>query len=202
MTRAHGAPPATGQSGGIHDRPSHSGFGTTPEVAQAQAQAAAAAVQRQAGVHTFVLLDGDRNSHSYILTEHPPDEGLDIIGELMAVAGGPIGQLAHGVLGDMTTKGLSLSTMMDSDALAGVDWAGVGRDIAQAIKAIRLSKFAARLLYYTYRDGHHLRDPDVMRQAYRANYGEVFRALGKVMEINHFVPFSSTPTDEKPKTEA
>jgi len=171
------------------------GVGMTPEAAQSQHAQVIAEAQRAAGVVEVVINDRDDKPHRYVITLHPPDDGLEVIGHLIAAGGEPLGRLASGVVGKLI-DGRTFADLADGggggDAaalFADVDWSAVGRDLAAAAQRIKLSAFAAQILHFTHRDGQPLRSEVARAQAYRGNYAELFRACAAVLKANNFLPF-------------
>ncbi len=168
------------------------GVGITAEAAQAQQAAAVAAAQRAAGVVTFTVDDGDGNSHTYICTLHGTEDGQNVVWALVALGGEPLGALLQGAAGKLVAEGSSIGDVLASDAsdvVKSIDWSGVGRDIAASVARTNMPELTRLILRHTHRDGAQLADKMAFNAAYRANYGELMRALWEVIGANRFLPF-------------
>jgi hypothetical protein len=139
-----------------------------------------------------MINDRHGDPHTYLIAQHNLDEGLAVVGALLAIGGEPLGSLLQGALGKLILEGGGLSGVLDAgaaDVLAEIDWAAVGRDLAAAVSRVQLPTFVAGILRHTTRDGQPLADPGVRNTAYRGNYGELYRAVAQVVQANHFFSF-------------
>ena len=166
--------------------------GTNSMTPAAQAQTmdeAVRAAQAAAGTGALQLKDHDGKAHTYVITQHGLDEGLDIVGLLLTVCGGPLGAVMKDTVGKLVDEGQDGDVM---DIVAAVDWSAVGQDVATVAKQVKLSVFAEQILRRTLRDGQPLGNDAVRNLAYRGNYMELYHALWVVIKANNFVSFSTT----------
>ena len=74
--------------------------------------------------------------------------------------------------------------------LADVDLAPIGVALRKSLLSPRMLPLVRKLLHNTKRDGKPLREDIHFNDAYQANFGEVFKALVKIIGINHFLGVS------------
>lgn len=172
--------------------------GISPEAfAQAQAQAAAAAIAEAksvSGVHTFALTDHDDVEHVYMVTLHGTDSGQRILWTLIGLGGEPLGAMMQSAVGRWLASGADLSELLDkpdgaAEMFAEVDWAAVGLQVSTAVARADMPGLVALILRHTMRDGKYLADKAAFNAAYQANYLEMLKAVGAVLQANHLVPF-------------
>lgn len=166
--------------------------GISAEAAQADQIAAAAAAKRAAGIVEFELNDHDGKTHKYLVTLHGTEEGERILWQLITLGGEPLGALCQGAAGKLIAEGGSLGDVLDGGAaemLAEIDFAGLGRQVSNAVARSNMPALTKAIFKFAHRDGKPLRDPAVYNAAYRANYWELLQAQWEIVRANRFLPF-------------
>lgn len=149
------------------------------------------------------LKDADGKEHRYQVMAHPTDDGIDIMFELLGLAGEPIGRLAESALkggdlldmvqralqGAVSEGGVSAEDMGEiAGALQSLDLSGAGRDLRTALASTEGRPLLKRILAHTWRDGVHLANGVGFGSAYQRNYLEMLQAAWCVIRINRFFP--------------
>jgi hypothetical protein len=130
----------------------------------------------------FTVKDRDGKEHSYSCLPHKYEEGMAILLEVADALGGAFKGAVQAMLGTTT-----------ADKQDEFDVASIADSIStipQRLLKQGGAKLFARILAHTRRDGDDLSKGHVRDFAYAANYGELFIAVGRVLEIN-FSPFGS-----------
>lgn len=118
------------------------------------------------------------NGHSYKITLHPPDEGLEIVSEILGLGITPL--LEAGVQAVLSG---GKEVVLDANRL---DLPAIGADLRKALQGGALGRLASTLLRHSWRDGKPLREPANFTAAYAANYGEMRDACLEVVTRNRF----------------
>lgn len=170
------------------------------------------------GVHTFTLHDARGKAHSYLVYEHPPDEGMPILYELLALGAPSLMALASAALkvGDLATLLAALRPAGPEDAdgevssgaddakelralLDGLDLPALGHEIQRALSMGRAPQLTRKILSKALRDGQRLSGDGEFNVAFQANYVEMLRAVWEICQINRFFPqlsmSESSPTE-------
>lgn len=134
----------------------------------------------------FTLTDFDGEVHQYAVLPHPPDIGQEIMWQMIAFGGEPLGALAQSLVAGADVKSLK-GLLDDPKILESIDWGALGRNIASSVGNTNMSMLTGKMLLFTHRDSQPLRDKNAFNAAYKANYGELLRALWEVARINHFL---------------
>lgn len=162
------------------------------------------------GVHEFELTDAQGRTWKYLVQEHPAEEGMELLFELIGL-GAPtiLGGLAELFKSEDMVSGLfdAVRSMVAGEAATGAtsrDWGEfaalvgqldvgkVGREITFAVGTGKAPKLVRRLLAKTHRNGKPLKDDGVFSLAYQANYWEMLQAVQQVCRVNRFFPQLST----------
>ena len=134
------------------------------------------------------IKDDDGNDHTYEVILFGALDGLDLLNDVLEVAGEPLGAVLNAF-----SAGEALSAKSDgvglSDLLNGsLDGPALGRALSSFSRAIAAkggSKLTARILHNTLRDGRALSSQVEFESAYRGNYGELGRALLFSLRANY-----------------
>lgn len=156
---------------------------------------------RKPGHLSFTLNDADGNPHAYELMPHPAAEGQEILFTLIGMGAEPLGALVQSALLDGTVwdnlrgsykeGGLNAIADLDQDSiLGGVNLGDFGKHLSSVLLRTDCATLSRSMLEYAYRDGVLLDTETAFSQAYRANYGELLKALWKSIELNRFFPLS------------
>lgn len=166
------------------------------------------------GVHQFELTDARGQPHSYLVTEHPAGDGMEIMYALLAMGAPTVLSLAGAALksedlvramfhalsgeeGGIDLGGVSeLATM-----LAGLDLGSVGAELGRALGTGKAPDLTRKVLSRTLRDGQALAGKGAIDLAYQANYAELLTAVWKVSQINRFFPVPSTSSSSPSATQ-
>jgi hypothetical protein len=162
------------------------------------------------GVHEFELTDANGKTWKYLVQEHPAEEGMEMLFELIGL-GAPtvLGGLAELFKSEDMLSGLfdavrsmvgpeSASTATSRDwsefaqLIGQMDVGKVGREITFAVATGKAPKLVRRLLSRTHRNGKLLKEDGAFNVAYQANYWEMLAAVREVCRVNRFFPQLST----------
>jgi hypothetical protein len=160
--------------------------------------------EQHTGVHQFTLLDARGREHSYVVTEHPAGEGMEVMFALLSMgvptalglAGAALQteKLLNALVAAFTTGAEASASEDDWKDLAsmavGLDLPAVGRELGVALASGRAPELTRKILSRTHRDGHPL--SNTFDLAYQANYLEMIQAIWKVCWANRFFPVPST----------
>lgn len=130
----------------------------------------------------FVLYDRKGNSHEYRVTPHEPITSMGLAHKLAKASLKP--------LFTFLLEGIAASVGAGKDvasAVAGLDLSQAAGIVAEAFGELDPDVQRA-VLAHTYRDGQKVVDPVVFNESFRANYGELYLLLMRVIHINGFVP--------------
>jgi hypothetical protein len=138
----------------------------------------------------FSLKDKSGNNHQYELTLHPPSEsGIRIALQIAGLGIEPLAEMVGGILSELDLDGVQSMLDLDVEAiLTKVDFSKIGEKLRPALLSGDSPGLLMDILSLTYRDGKSLSDPEVFNPAYRGNYMELWKAVGKVIQINDFLP--------------
>lgn len=138
---------------------------------------------------TREIEDAQGDAHVYVVTEFGADEGFDLAMDLVSIVGDAISSVASALV-------------LDQGAALGM----AAMRIAAKVQEKGGSALAKRILRDTTRDGKKLA-PNVKGEgdekvwtfnaAYRANYGELLRALAFALEVNFKSFFAGSTADLK-----
>lgn len=159
------------------------------------------------GVHQFTLTDARGREHSYVVTEHPAGEGMEVMFALLAL-GAPtllgltgaalkseemLGAVMQALSGDASAPGSGDASDL-ARMLSDLDLEAVGRELGAALGTGRAPELTRKVLSRVHRDGKPLMS--VFDLAYQANYFELLYAIWKVCSINRFFPVPSTSSSD------
>jgi len=127
------------------------------------------------------IADAEQRDHAYVVLQHPGEEGFELLTEILSVVGDSLGRLLQAA---------------SSEEKEGVlDGHAVGTALTQLAVEIRKSggpKLIKRILKYTTRDGKRFLPDGVgtdqmwtFNETFQGNYGEMFLAVGFVLEANY-----------------
>lgn len=138
---------------------------------------------------TKTIHDDRGETHEYAVLPFNPEMGLDILTTVLQVASEPLGQLANALKGGDGSVGVDdvkegLSSLLDERVDAGALGSAVHSFLTR-LQTAGGSKLIRRILAQTWRDGKQLSDDAMFNRAYRANYGEMFRAVLFVLSANY-----------------
>ena len=149
----------------------------------------------------FTLQDAHGVDHDYMVQLMPATKGAAVSFELMALVVEPLapmlGGVVHAAMAAMDRGGASSKAsdvLGDIDVgvmLEGLDFAAVGAAISAVVARIP-QPLVRTLMGTVHRDGQPMSKQSAFDQAYTGNYMELMRALGKVIQANHFLPASDT----------
>lgn len=146
---------------------------------------------------TFEATDADGKTHEYRVVPNTAVSGLDITLKLTAIGAEPLGTLADSLFsgsGAGKLKGLSVGSLLDDETiLDGIDFAKIGGDIRRTIvqSSMAIPSLIHAVLKNTLRDGKPLESVVHFNDAFTRNYGELFVAVFKVIQVNRFLPLSA-----------
>lgn len=133
------------------------------------------------------VTDDDGVEHEYRIIPFNPDDGFDILSAVLACTSEPLGRIFDALGGEEETTiesaGANLAQLLGQE----VDTVKLGGAVAELVSGIQKqggSRLVKRILSQTFRDGHRLNDAAAYNRAYRANYGELFRAIFAVLRVN------------------
>jgi len=154
------------------------------------------------GVHQFQVSGADGQLHSYVVTEHPAGEGMEIMYSLLGLGAPTVLGLAGAALqseemlrsilkavggADLERSSGDLSAL--GKLVADLDLEKLGAELSRALGTGKAPELTRRVLAKAFRDGKPLVSHfDI---AYQANYGELLQAVWKVCTINRFFPVPS-----------
>lgn len=160
------------------------------------------------GPKRFQLTGADGRVHEYLVQEHPGEEGMGVLFDLIALGAPTLLGLAAAALkaddligtvfqalrgGEDTERPVtSGDTGKLSNMIGSLDLGQVGVELSRSLATGRGPKLARAILSKSFRDGKQLADDGHFSLAYQANYAELMQALWKVCEINRFFPQLST----------
>lgn len=159
-------------------------------------------------MHKFQLKDRQGALHTYVVTPHPPEEGLRLAFEVWGLAGRPLGRLLGELAGtvelsevqrlfDLPKEQLKaeLDRLLNTEALPkllgalrSVNWSEVGAAITDGLRLLPTAR-VQELLRYTSRDAASLSQPKNFNDAYRQNYRELLQVVSEVVQYNGFLDF-------------
>lgn len=151
----------------------------------------------------FHLKDRNGELHEYEVGYHTPSEGTRLALTILSCLAEPGARLIQEVLPRIDKiQDLGLSGDMDVSeaipavvkALDGLDIAAVGVDVAQVLRNLEPALVKA-CFSKTKRDGKYLAQDQNYDEAYAGNWGELYKALMRIVRVNDFVPFLSTLSD-------
>lgn len=164
-----------------------------------------------AGVHTFTLHDSQGQPHSYVVTEHPAGEGMELMYELLGLGAPAVLSLAGAALRSSELLGAALRALggegeapSSGDAtelarmVADLELDKVGAEVGRAFATGKAPALTKRILSRAFRDGKPLN----IDLAYQANYSELLMAVWKVCAINRFFPVPSMSPGSPPAARA
>lgn len=143
------------------------------------------------GALQFQIKDADGNPHEYIVGRHDADQGLRICFILMGHAAGALVPLLEPLLSGKTSLASVMGGKAD-DAFEGVDLSKAAAEVKALLLDPSSIQLVRDIMVETTRDGKVLRNPAAFNEAYGANYGELLKALWKVVQHNRFFPLSAT----------
>ena len=146
----------------------------------------------------FSLADTSGNPHDYTVQPHPAGEGTRLVLTLMGLAGEPLGRLLESELGGVAEKIKSGEVSLDDDVselAKGIDFSAIARDLRMALAAVDGPQLFCDILKYTHRDGHPLAESGHYDAAYQQNYGELLKAVWRVVQVNGFLGFIGSLTN-------
>ena len=153
----------------------------------------------------FTLTDAQDQPHEYTVNPHNASDGTALCVEIMGAAGEPIGRLLSSnldVLLEVLPKAIASAQnadddeeiMADLEAELGDQVDDLDLDLSQAVRDIKVAvveaggaEFFRRLFKHAYRDGDGLAKKAVYDSAFQANYGELFKAAWKIVQVNGFL---------------
>lgn len=121
------------------------------------------------------ILDGHGKGHKYQVTQFAGMRGLRLATRLVQLVGPGLGEAM-----DLAGKG-GLSKLLDSD----INLSDVVKELVGQLDEDRVVNLVADLMASTHRDGKDMSNLAEFDAAYAANYGELFRALQFVLEVNY-----------------
>lgn len=164
-----------------------------------------------AGIHKFDLEDWNGNRHQYLVTEHPAEEGMAILYELLGLGAPTLLGLAGAALKitDVATLLSAFRPAAEGEEarqdpgtagelarfLDALDLPSVGREITRALALGNAPKLTRKILGKARRDGQPLWEDGAFNLAYQANYLEMLTAVWRICQINRFFPQLSTSGD-------
>lgn len=147
--------------------------------------------------HTLVLLDRNGQSHTYIIAPHNPLEGMAIVQQLAGLGLEPLARTLEGALPQLLpllgkNKGAPSAEQLEAvigNLKLGEAMASLSSGFAKLPSAL-----IRQILAHTTRDGKLMGGSAEINldfdAAYRANYGELLRAVWEVIGVNGFLPVS------------
>lgn len=139
---------------------------------------------------TFELEGEDGEMHSYKVDLHPGSKGARLAIKLYSLAGEPIGELIQTY---MKVENIDLDSENGAQRLLSeVDFSDVAKHVRAALTKLDTDELIDDVFCYTRRDGQDLSKRTYFDQAYRGNYGELFRAAWKIVQANGFLSSFAT----------
>lgn len=154
----------------------------------------------------FTLTDADGTAHEYTVVPHPGTSGRRIVMKLAGMAAPALGEAAKALAAGMAEAAATdaaveaqagpaaIGKLLDTEigkVLGSVDFGRIGEHIAQAAGEFD-DRLFAELFSLTSRGGVPLDKSAAFDAAYTANYVEMFKAVGKIIQINRFFPLPGT----------
>lgn len=121
------------------------------------------------------IQDDKGKSHKYQVTQFAAMRGLRMATRLVQLVGPGVGEAM-----DLARSG-GLAKLMDAD----IDLSAVVKELVGQLDEDKVLNLVTDLLSSTHRDGQDMSQETVFNDAYAANYGELFRALVFVLEVNY-----------------
>ena len=130
----------------------------------------------------------------YVCAPHPAGEGFNLLPKVVKILGGAVGDFMGASGADVLGEGgsVSLSTVFGSN----IEWSKLGPVLGTAITraadqivSFGGDAFMRDILKHTTRqlaepNSPELRCSEMFEAMYQANYGELFAAVAKVLEVN------------------
>lgn len=133
----------------------------------------------------FQLEGSDGETHEYRVNLHPASDGARIAIKLYSLAGEPIGELIQTYV---KSEGLDLDSEDGAQAImAELDFAEVAGHVREALVRLDTDDLLKSLFQNVKRDGEDMANRTYFDQAYRGNYGEMFKAAWRVIKVNGFL---------------
>lgn len=139
---------------------------------------------------TFTLADSSGKPHEYKIHPHPAGEGTRLVITLMGLAGEPLGRVLNSNLAGFIGKFQSGEVDLDSQIgvlMQDIDFSSVARDLRLAFASLDSLELFQNILKYTHRDGFPLAESGHYDSAFQKNYGELLKAVWKVIQVNDFL---------------
>lgn len=121
------------------------------------------------------ILDDRGKSHKYQVTQFAAMRGLRLATRLLQLVGPGVGEAM-----DLAGQG-GFAKIMDAD----IDLSAVVKELVGQLDEDKVTSLISDLLSSTHRDEQDMNYEENFNAAYAANYGELFRALTFVLEVNY-----------------
>jgi hypothetical protein len=147
----------------------------------------------------FTLADSWGETHRYMMTQHPPTEGVVIAMSLASMVSEPILNLLASMI--TGTKSGKLKDLLDADVgamLGSIEAAQIGPSVSKALASSEAQRMVqVDLVRYVARDGKPLDNETNFDTAFKGNYLELFKLALEVAKRNRFLPLDAISKSAK-----
>ncbi len=152
----------------------------------------------QKQTHTFEKKDRWGEAHYYVVTLHRATEGTKIALEIIGLLGPTIGAAVKNMMSEGHSPVALLNAFdgegdEDNDTVVeALDIPAITAELQRALMRPESYSLVRKLVSQTTRDGKDLKQAGEFDMAFKANYLELVQVLWEVVQLNGFLPLSST----------